>query len=166
MLTFIGPAGLAMSSIAGMAPAALAAGAAAVAATSESDEKKKGSVKAAKVKSAKFSAAGSGTGDQSPTWRTPGWEKTDAWGLAVPLWLATRSPLTARILADGGVPSRHVRVRVGARRLWGLGLGLLAAHDTGGMPIPPGLTLTAVLLALAVFDATWGAAGSWASASA
>ncbi|MFZ0140543.1 MAG: hypothetical protein WAL70_05620 [Aeromicrobium sp.] len=159
MLTFIGPAGLALSSIAGMAPAALAAGAGAAAATSESDEKKKGSVKAAKVKSAKFSAAGSGTGDQSPTWRTPGWEKTDAWGLAVPLWLATRSPLTARILADGG----YLRAMFGSA--WalgvfgGLGLGLLAAHDTGGMPIPPGLTLTAILLALAIFDATWGAAG-------
>jgi hypothetical protein len=163
LLTFIGPAGLAMGSIAGMGPAAVAAGAAAAAAaTSESDEKKekkKGSVKSAKVKSAKFSAAGSGTGDQSPTWRTPGWEKTDAWGLAIPLWLATRSPLTARILADGA----YLRAMFGSAWMLGVfggfGLGLLAAHDTGGMPVPPALTLTAVLLALAVFDATWGAAG-------
>ena len=158
MLTFIGPAGLALSSIAGMAPAALAAGAGAAAATSESDEKKKGSVKAAKVKSAKFSAAGSGTGDQSPTWRTPGWEKTDARGWPSRSgWRPVRR--TARILADGG----YLRAMFGSA--WalgvfgGLGLGLLAAHDTGGMPIPPGLTLTAILLALAIFDATWGAAG-------
>ena len=51
-----------------------------------------------------------------------------------------------------------LRVRLGVRAA-GLGLGLVAAHDTGGMPIPPAFTLTAVLLALAVFDATWGAAG-------
>jgi hypothetical protein len=158
LLTFIGPAGLALSSMAGMGPAAVAAGAVAAAAASES-EKKKGSVKAAKVKSSKFSGAGSGAGDQSPTWKTPGWEKTDAWGLAVPIWLATRSPLIARILADGG----YIRAIFGSAWvlgvLAGLGLGLAAAHDTGGMPIPPAFALTAVLLALAVFDATWGAAG-------
>ena len=157
LLTFIGPAGLALSSMAGMGPAAVAAGAVAAAAASESE--KKGSVKSAKVKSSKFSGAGSGTGDQSPTWRTPGWEKTDAWGLAVPIWLATRSPLTARILADGG----YIRAIFGSAWvlgvLAGLGLGMVAAHDTGGMPIPPAFGLTAVLLALAVFDATWGAAG-------
>lgn len=158
LLTFIGPTGLALSSMAGMGPAAVAAGAVAAAATKQAEEKK-GSVKAAKVKSAKFAGEGSGTGDQSTTWRTPGWEKTDAWGLAVPVWLATRSPLTARILADGA----YIRAIFGSAWvlgvLAGLGLGLVAAHDTGGMPIPPAFTLTAVLLALAVFDATWGAAG-------
>lgn len=163
-LALIGPTGLALSSMAG-AGATMVAGAAAASAVSAGGgggaaaRKKGGSVKAAKVKFAKFSAEGSGVGDQSRTWHTPGWEKSDAWGLAVPIWLATRSPLTARILIDGA----YLRAMFGS--IWalgivgGLGLGIASAQDTGGLPIPPSLALTAALLVLAVFDATWGAAG-------
>ena len=156
-LALIGPAGLALSSMAGAG--ATVAVAAAAATSAGTGSKKGGSVKAAKVKFAKFSGEGSGTGDQSRTWHTPGWEKTDAWGLAVPLWLATRSPLTARILIDGA----YLRAMFGSTWilgiLGGLGLGIAAAKDTGGTPIPPSLVLTSALLVLAVFDATWGAAG-------
>jgi hypothetical protein len=156
LLTFVGPTGLAVASMAGMGPGVVAAGATAMVA---SESKKGGSVKSAKVKVAKFSAEGSGAGDQSPTWQTPGWQKTDTWGLAVPLWLATRSPLLSRILADGA----YVRAMFGSAWVLGIfagvGLGIAAVHDTGGLPIPPSLLLTALLLALAVFDATWGLAG-------
>lgn len=154
-LALIGPAGLALSSMAGAGATVMLAGAAAAAAEST----KGGSVKAAKVKIAKFSAEGAGAGDQSRTWHTPGWEKTDAWGVALPLWLATRSPLTARILVDGA----YLRAMFGS--MWvlgilaGLGLGIASAENTGGLPIAPTFGLTAALLVLAVFDATWGAAG-------
>ena len=77
----------------------------------------------------------------------------------MPIWLATRSPLTARILIDGA----YFRAMFGSTWvlgiLGGLGLGIAAAHDTGGTPIPPSLVLTSALLVLAIFDATWGAAG-------
>lgn len=163
MLNLVGPAGLALSSMAGVGVAAAAGAGAAVVAKTESrpkkGSKKGGSVKAAKVKYEKFSAEGSGVGDQSATWRIPGWEKADAWSLAVPIWLATRSPLTARILADGA----YVRAMFGSAwligPLAGLALGMTAAHQSGGMAVPPTFALTAILLVLAIFDASWGAAG-------
>ena len=157
LLALVGPVGLALSSATGLGGVALAGVAAA--STASSAGSRKGSVKAAKVKSEKFSGPGAGRGDTSRTWHTPGWRRLDAWSLAVPVWLATRSPLTARVLADGA----YLRAIIGS--LWSLGLvagfalGIASAHDTGGLPVAPSLTLTATLLVLAVLDATWGAAG-------
>lgn len=158
ILTLIGPTGLAASSMAGVGLAA-AAGAAGAAAAAGGGSRKSGSVKAAKVKMTKFSGAGAGPGDRSRTWQLPGWTKVDAWSLTVPFWLATRSPLTARILADGS----YLRAIFGTAWtllvLVGSGLGLIAAHQTDGVPIAPSVALTAALLVLAIFDATAGAAG-------
>jgi hypothetical protein len=159
MAALVGPAGLALSSATGLGGVSLAAGAAAASAASSGGGSRKGSVKTAKVKSEKFSGAGAGRGDTSRTWKAPGWRRLDAWSLAVPVWLATRSPLTARVLADGA----YLRAIVGS--VWflglfgGFGLGLAGAHDTDGLPVPPAMALTIGLLVLAVFDATWGAAG-------
>ncbi|WP_332666881.1 hypothetical protein [Aeromicrobium sp.] len=158
LLSMVGPTGLAVSSALGRgaAGAAVAAGAAAAAASGGG---KAGSVKAAKVKMSKFSGAGGGRGDTSRTWQLPGWERLDAWSLAVPLWLSTRSPLTARVLADGSYLRAIFSTGWGALVLTGGALGLVAAHQTNGLPIAPSVALTATLLVIAIFDATAGVAG-------
>jgi hypothetical protein len=176
LLTLVGPSGLAMASglaLGGVAGAGetlgstlgstfgstLGSTAAGAAALGGGAGHAKGSVTGSKTKSERFSGEGAGPGDRSWTWRTPGWARLDAWSLALPVWLARRSPLTARVLADGA----YLRAVVGS--LWTLGLGAGfalgydGAHRTGGLPVPPPLGLTAALLALAIADATWGAAG-------
>ena len=160
ILTLIGPTGLAVSSMAGVgiAAAAGAAGAAA-AAGGGGGSRKSGSVKSAKVKMTKFSGDGSGRGDQSRTWQLPGWEKVDAWSLSVPVWLATRSPLTARILADGSYLRAIFSTAWVLLVLAGGYLGLVAAHQTNGVPIAPSVALTTALVVIAIFDATAGAMG-------
>jgi hypothetical protein len=158
MLTMVGPAGLAASSTLGLAAgAAGAAGAAAAAAGGSS--RKGGSVKAAKVKMTKFDAAGGGRGDESRTWRLPGWKRMDALSISVPIWLATRSPLTARVLADGSYLRAIFSTAWGLLVLAGGVFGVVAAHQTNGVPIAPSVALTAILLVIAIFDATAGAAG-------
>jgi hypothetical protein len=157
----VGPTGLAVSSALGRGAvgatgAAVAAGAAAAAASGGG---KGGSVKAAKVKMTKFSGAGGGRGDESRTWQLPGWQRMDGWSLAVPLWLATRSPLTARVLADGSYLRAIFSTAWGLLVLVGGTLGLVAAHQTDGIPIAPSVALTTTLLVVAIFDATAGAAG-------
>ncbi|MDQ3156707.1 MAG: hypothetical protein M3Q98_08285, partial [Actinomycetota bacterium] len=116
-------------------------------------------VKAAKVKMNKFAGAGAGVGDKSRTWQLPGWQRMDAWSMAVPVWLATRSPLTARILADGSYLRAIFSSAWGLLVIAGGYLGLVAAHQTNGVPIAPSLALTTALLVIAIFDATAGAAG-------
>ena len=87
ILTLLGPGGLALSSVAGagMMGAAGAAAGAAAAAGGVGGARKSGSVKAAKVKMNKFSGAGAGVGDKSRTWQLPGWQRVDAWSMAVPI---------------------------------------------------------------------------------
>ncbi|MEO6471643.1 MAG: hypothetical protein ABIR57_07125 [Aeromicrobium sp.] len=157
ILAMVGPTGLAASSTAALALVATAGAAASAAAAGGS--RKSGSVKAAKVKMNKFSGPGAGRGDQSRTWQLPGWEKLDAWSLAVPLWLAPRSPLTARILVDGSYLRAIFSTAWTLLVIAGGYLGLVAAHQTNGVPIAPSVALTATLLVIAIFDATAGAAG-------
>jgi hypothetical protein len=101
---------------------------------------------------------GDAWGDRSATWRFPGWSRTDALSVAAPWWLASRLPLVSRIGADAA----YLRAALGS--LWlalpaaGLVLGILAAVDTGGVPLPPTLALTTTLLVLAVLDAAAGLA--------
>lgn len=159
ILTLVGPTGLAASSIAGLALASSAGAAAASAAAGGGGSRKSGSVKSAKVKMTKFSGEGAGRGDQSRTWQLPGWEKVDAWSLSVPVWLATRSPLTARILADGSYLRAIFSTAWVLLVMAGGYLGLVAAHQTNGVPIAPSVALTTALLVIAIFDATAGAAG-------
>ncbi len=161
LLSMVGPTGLAVSSALGRSGAsatgaAVAAGAAAAAASGGG---RSGSVKAAKVKMTKFSGAGGGRGDESRTWQLPGWQRLDTWSLAVPLWLSTRSPLTARVLADGSYLRAIFSSAWGLLVLTGGTLGLVAAHQTQGIPIAPSVALTTALLVIAIFDATAGAAG-------
>ncbi|WP_164512417.1 hypothetical protein [Nocardioides baekrokdamisoli] len=164
VLALIGPAGLALSAGASAGSAALTmtgavVGGAAVAGSATSHRRGKGSVASASTKSAAFSGAGAGIGDQSRTWRWPGWHAIDALSLVVPRWLAPRSPLTARVLADGS----YLRAIFGSAWLLGcpagLVLGIVAGRHNDGLPIPPSVTITAVLLVLAIIDAGWGAAG-------
>lgn len=167
LLTMVGPAGLAAGSARIRSEddheddgddddaVVLVAGAAAAAA----EGGKPGSVKAAKVKMTKFAGAGGGVGDASRTWQLPGWQRMDAWSLSVPLWLATRSPLTARVLADGSYLRAIFSTAWGLLVLAGGSLGLVAAHQTGGLPIAPSVALTTVLLVIAIFDAAAGFAG-------
>lgn len=154
MLTLVGPAGLAASSMLGAVGVAVAAGAAAAEGT-----RKSGSVKAAKVKMNKFSVDGAGLGDNSGTWKLPGWRQVDAFSLAAPAWLATRSPLTARVLADGSYLRAIFSSAWTLLVLAGGVLGLVAAHQTEGIPIAPSVALTTTLLVIAIFDATAGFAG-------
>lgn len=159
LLSVVGPTGLAVSSALGSSAAGAAVAAAAGAAATASGGGKSGSVKAAKVKMTKFSGAGGGRGDESRTWQLPGWQRVDAWSLALPLWLATRSPLTARVLADGSYLRAIFSTAWGLLVLTGGTLGLVAAHQTNGIPIAPSVALTTALLVIAIFDATAGAAG-------
>lgn len=154
MLTLVGPAGLAASSMLGAVGVAVAAGAAAA-----EGSRKAGSVKAAKVKMTKFKVDGAGRGDNSGTWKLPGWRQVDAFSLAAPAWLATRSPLTARVLADGSYLRAIFSSAWTLLVLAGGALGVVAAHQTDGIPIAPSVALTTTLLVIAIFDATAGFAG-------
>ncbi|MEO6604363.1 MAG: hypothetical protein ABIN55_01995, partial [Aeromicrobium sp.] len=97
-------------------------------------------------------------GDRSITWRFPGWPLVDGLSRRVPIGLAPRLPLFARISADGS----YLRAVLGS--LWallpiaGLILGLVAALDDGAAPLPPGLGLVIALLLLAVLDSAAGIA--------
>ncbi|GAA3526169.1 hypothetical protein GCM10022234_24250 [Aeromicrobium panaciterrae] len=101
---------------------------------------------------------GDAWGDRSVTWRFPGWPRLDSLSRTVPVRLAPRLPLVARIAAD----PTYLRAALGV--LWtllpaaGLILGLVAATSGGAAPLPPALGLVAVLLVLAVLDAFAGIA--------
>lgn len=157
MISVIGAGGLALSGPTALAAVRLevAGGAAAAAGGHKSG---KGSVTSAKVKSAKFSGEDSGAGDKSRTWRWPGWAAVDALSLNVPVWLATRSPLTARVLADGS----YLRAMLGSAWVLGGGvglwLGIVAGRQNHGLPLAPSIAVTTTLLVLAIVDATWGGA--------
>jgi len=107
----------------------------------------------------KFLGAGLGTvalGDRSRTWSWPGTRKLDAIGTTLPARLARRSPLLARVAADG----TYLRAILGSASLLGLlaglVLGVAAILDTGGNALPPAATLTIAIAVLGVLDATAG----------
>jgi hypothetical protein len=106
-----------------------------------------------------FLSAGLGAvalGDRSRTWSWPGTRIIDTLGASIPPRLARRSPLLARLAADG----TYLRAILGAVSLLaplaGIALGILALTDTGGEAIPPAATLTIAIAVLGVFDAASG----------
>jgi hypothetical protein len=96
-----------------------------------------------------------GWGDRSFTWRAPGHGPVDALVAALPVRLAPRWPLLAR-LAEDGTPVRAV---LGSLSLLlpaaGLVLGVVAGLQADG-PYAPGFALTAVLVGIGLADALAG----------
>ncbi len=107
----------------------------------------------------KFLGAGFGAvalGDRSRTWHWPGTQALDALSATLPARLARRSPLLARVTADG----TYLRAILGSASLLGalagLGLGVAALRDTGGDALPPAAALTIAIAVLGVLDAAAG----------
>jgi hypothetical protein len=95
-------------------------------------------------------------GDRSRTWRWPATSSLDAVSAMLPVGLATRSSMLARVTADG-VYARSMLG--GASVVWpltGLILGVLAVSDVGGEALPPATALTIAIAMLGVLDATAG----------
>ncbi|HEX8157043.1 MAG TPA: hypothetical protein VF526_06610 [Solirubrobacteraceae bacterium] len=106
-----------------------------------------------------FLGAGLGAialGDRSRTWGWPGTRALDALSAALPARLARRSPLLARVAADG----TYLRAILGSGSLVGmlagLALGFAAIQDTGGDALPPVAALTIAIAVLGVLDAAAG----------
>ena len=103
-------------------------------------------------------AAGVAGGDRSATWRWPGTAALDAAGVRLPARLVHRSPLLARIVADGA----YLRSILGSMAivgpLLGVVLGLVAVDQAGGRALPPSTALTIGIGALGVIDAAAGLA--------
>jgi hypothetical protein len=97
-------------------------------------------------------------GDRSVTWRAPGHELTDELGASLPLRLAPRWPLLARLVEDG----TPVRAVLGSLSLLlplaGLVLGVVGGLRAEG-PYAPALALSIALLAIGLADAMSGIAG-------
>ncbi len=95
-------------------------------------------------------------GDRSRTWRWPATSRLDALSVLLPVGLATRSSMMARVTADGV----YTRSMLGAASvIWpvtGLVLGVLAVSDVGGEAMPPATELTIAIAMLGVLDATAG----------
>ena len=95
-------------------------------------------------------------GDQSRTWGWPGTERLDRVSYALPARLSRRSPLLARVVADG----TYLRAILGSASLLtllgGLVLGLAAVQNTGGEVLPPAVVLTIAIAVLGVIDAAAG----------
>jgi hypothetical protein len=108
-----------------------------------------------------FLSAGLGAvavGDRSRTWSWPGTRKLDALSVTLPARLSRRSPLLARVIADG----TYLRAILGSASLLallaGLALGVAALRDTGGDALPPAAALTIAIAVLGVLDAGAGLA--------
>ena len=106
-----------------------------------------------------FLGAGLGAvarGDRSRTWGWPGTQTLDRVSYALPARLSPRSPLLARVVADG----TYLRAILGSASLLGLlgglALGIVAVQDTGGAALPPAAVLTIAIAVLGVFDAAAG----------
>ncbi|MDX6718948.1 MAG: hypothetical protein QOJ63_1202, partial [Solirubrobacteraceae bacterium] len=106
-----------------------------------------------------FLGAGLGAvalGDRSWTWTWPGTRTLDALSATLPARLARRSPLLARVIADG----TYLRAILGSASLLGLGAGLAlgaaALQNTGGDALPPVAALTIAIAVLGVLDAAAG----------
>jgi hypothetical protein len=95
-------------------------------------------------------------GDRSRTWRWPATPRLDALSTLLPVGLAPRSAMMARVSADGV----YGRSMLGsASVIWpvlGLILGVLAVSDVGGEALPPATELTIAIAMLGVLDATAG----------
>lgn len=106
-----------------------------------------------------FLGAGFGAvalGDRSRTWRWPGTPTLDAISRRLPALLVRRSPLLARVVADG----TYLRAIFGSTALLGplagIALGVMAVRDTGGDALAPAAALTIAIAVLGVFDAAAG----------
>lgn len=106
-----------------------------------------------------FLGAGLGAvaiGDRSHTWTWPGTARLDALSPTLPARLAKRSPLLARVAADG----TYLRAILGSASLLallgGVALGVMALRNTGGEALPPIASLTIAIAVLGVLDAAAG----------
>ncbi len=116
-----------------------------------------GKVQSAKVKHVKDVAVEApAPGDHSWTWRFPGTRWLDAVSLALPVRLATRSPLLARIVVDGSFLRSMVGSLTLVLDLAGLGLGILAVQAVSGHAVPPPAVLTIGIAVLGVLDSLAG----------
>jgi hypothetical protein len=108
-----------------------------------------------------FLGAGLGAvavGDRSRTWSWPGTRTLDQLSATLPARLAERSPLLARVAADG----TYLRAVLGSASLLallaGVALGIAAVRSTGGEALPPAAALTIGIAVLGVIDAAAGLA--------
>ena len=105
-------------------------------------------------------------GDHSFTWRAPGRRIVDDLSIVLPLKLAKYSPLAAISIADAG----YWRAMFGSLSLVfpfaGGALGIMAATQTHGYPLPPTLGLFVAIIVLGFLDATAGLAAAAASLTA
>ncbi len=101
-------------------------------------------------------------GDRSRTWVSPFLTWFDKLGLSLPHRLNVVSPLLARLFNDAA----YLRAMLGTWALLspiaGLVLGALAAHQTGGHPLPPSNGLLFTILLWGIFDALAGFAAATA----
>lgn len=101
-------------------------------------------------------AGGLAVGDRSRTWRWPGTDAVDAAAVSLPARLVRRSPLLARVVADGAYLRSILGSAALVGQLIGVGLGVLAVVQSGGRALPPSTTLTIVIAILGVVDAAAG----------
>ncbi len=124
-----------------------------------------GSVAGAATDSLGRSGQGLAAGDRSATWRWPGTGRVDTGSRALALWLAPRSPLAARLVADGG----YLRSILGSASVLfyagGLALGAAAVADVHGQALPPSTLLTFAAIVLGIVDAAAGFAAAAAFAA-
>jgi hypothetical protein len=95
-------------------------------------------------------------GDRSRTWRWPGTSRLDRLSLLLPVRLVMRSPMLARVTADGVYTRSMLGFASVGWQLTGLILGLLAVGNVGGEALPPVTQLTIAIAVLGVLDATAG----------
>ncbi len=104
--------------------------------------------------------AGTGWGDRSWSWRTPGWQVSDRYSHLVPMAIAARMPLASRSAGDA------IALRAVSGVAWilwpvaGLTLGIATAVSGGGSALPPQLALVITIALIGIFDASAGAAAT------
>ena len=95
-------------------------------------------------------------GDRSPTWRTPGHAQIDDLSKTTPPKIALASPMLAAIAID----ANYWRAMVGSGSLLlplaGFGLGITAATQAHGYPLPPSFPLLVAIMAIGLLDAFAG----------
>ncbi len=101
-------------------------------------------------------AAGVAIGDRSRTWRLPGTAAVDAASVALPERLAARSPLLARIAADGAYLRSILGSAAVLPAIAGVAMGAVAVGQTGGRALPPVTGLAIAIAVLGVMDAAAG----------
>jgi hypothetical protein len=170
LLTLAGGGGLAAAgmggALGGSRRGAIAAAAAAKAAeTSEPREEREGEKEATEGKLADYELDEAGhdqdamaAGDRSWTWRAPGFRILDAVSAGLPLRLAGRSPLLARVTTDASYLEAIFGALSMVAPILGAVLAILALRDVGGQALPPSLGLTLALIVLGVLNAEAGLA--------